>query len=103
MRPVSARVRSGQRAALRCGRTGAIVGGRLCRAGREIRAGITVTRKAVLLHCATPLALCLGMPAWVHDATPTPQGTPTPTPQAAPTPAPAPEVPAAHLRARRAA
>ncbi len=51
--------------------------------------GRIVTRKAVLLYCATPLALCLGAPAWAQDAA-APQATPTP----------APDVPAANLQDR---
>lgn len=52
--------------------------------------GFSVTRKAVLLHCATPLALCAAVPAWAQDAAPAPQATPTPSP----------EVPAAVLQDR---
>jgi LPS-assembly protein len=43
---------------------------------------IIVTRKAVLLYCAMPLALCIGAPAWAQEA---------PNPQVAPTPAPSPQ------------
>ncbi len=51
--------------------------------------GTHVTRKAVLLYCATPLALCLGAPAWAQDAA---------KPQEAP--AAQPEPPAANLQDR---
>jgi len=55
--------------------------------------GNIVTRKAVLLYCAMPLALCAGAPAWAQE-TANPQAAPRPTP------APADEVPAANLQDR---
>ncbi len=61
-----------------------------------------VTRKAVLLICATPLALCLGAPAWAQTGaqdgsqdTIAPQDAPKPAPAA-----PSAEVPAANLQDR---